>query len=181
MKNEINRVLDFWFEDCSAKDWFKKDTYFDNQVKCKFGDLVEDALLGYRNNWRRSIEGSLAVIILTDQFTRNIFRGTPRSFSGDPLALETCIHCLHKFDVSQQTKERSHFVLIPLMHSENLTVQEMSLPLFREHTTDKVFQYALKHKNIIARFGRFPHRNAILGRTSTKSEIQFLKSPGSSF
>ena len=67
------------------------------------------------------------------------------------------------------------------MHSENLTVQEMSLPLFREHTTDKVFQYALKHKNIIARFGRFPHRNAILGRKSTKSEIQFLKTPGSSF
>ena len=138
-------------------------------------------MLGYRNSWRKSLEGSLAVIILTDQFTRNIFRGTPRSFSGDPLALETCINCLHKFDVSQQTKERSHFVLIPLMHSENLTVQEMSLPLFREYTSDKVFQYALKNKNIISSFGRFPYRNAILGRTSTKSEIQISKSPGSSF
>ena len=131
MKIKINRVLDFWFEDCSAKDWFKKDTYFDNQVKCKFGDLVEDALLGYRNSWRKSLEGSLAVIILIDQFTRNIFRGTPRSFSGDPLALATYILCLYRFNVSQQTKERSHFVLIPLMHSENLTVQEMSLLLFQ--------------------------------------------------
>ena len=80
----------------------------------------------------------------------------------------------------QQTKERSHFILIPLMHSENLKIQEKALPLFKEHTSEKVYQYPLKHKDIIARFGRFPHRNAILGRTSKNSEIEFLKNPRSS-
>ena len=181
MQKEKKRVLDFWFEDCYPKDWFKKDKYFDNQIKNSFSDLIEDAILGYINDWQKSLEGSLALIILTDQFTRNVFRGTPRSFSGDKIAIETCLHCLGTFDISQQERERSHFVLIPLMHSESLKLQEMSLPIFRAHTSDKVYQYALKHKNIISKFGRFPHRNAILGRTSTKSEIQFLKSPGSSF
>ena len=181
MKNEIKRIINFWFEDCNPKDWFKKDKYFDNQIKNNFGDQIKDAVLGYNNDWQKSLESSLALIILTDQFTRNVFRGTPRSFSGDTLALNTCLHCLNAFDVSQQKKEKAHFTLIPLMHSENLKIQKMSLPLFREHTSKKVYQYALKHKNIIARFGRFPHRNAILGRTSTASEIEYLKSPGSSF
>ena len=181
MKKKIDRVLNFWFEDCNPKDWFKKDKYFDYQIKKNFGNLIEDAVLGYLNDWQKSLDGSLALIILTDQFTRNVFRGTPRSFSGDRLALETCLHCLCAFDISEQDRERSHFVLIPLMHSESLKLQEISLPLFRAHTSDKVYQYALKHKNIIARFGRFPHRNAILGRTSTASEIEFLKNPGSSF
>ena len=123
----------------------------------------------------------MAPIILTDQFTRNIFRGTPRSFSGDTLALDICLHCLFRFESGQQTKERAHFILIPLMHSENLKIQEKSLPLFEKHTSEKVYKYAMKHKDIIARFGRFPHRNAILGRKSNKSEIEFLKNPGSSF
>ena len=181
MKKEINRILNFWFKDCNSKDWFKKDECFDNQIKNNFGEQIEEAVLGYYNHWAKSLESSLALIILTDQFTRNVFRGTPRSFSGDTLALNTCLHCLNTFDISQQNREKAHFTLIPLMHSENLRIQEMSLPLFRAHTSDKVYQYALKHKNIIARFGRFPHRNAILGRTSTASEIEFLKSPGSSF
>ena len=168
MKKKIDRVLNFWFEDCNPKDWFKKDKYFDYQIKKNFGYLIEDAALGYLNDWQKSLDGSLALIILTDQFTRNVFRGTPRSFSGDMLALRTCLHCLCSFDVSQQKKERSHFILIPLMHSENLKFQEMSMPLFRMHTSEKVYQYALKHKNIIARFGRFPHRNIILGRAPNK-------------
>ena len=181
MQEKIEGILDFWFESCGPKDWFKKDKYFDNQIKSSFSDLIKDAVFGYINDWQKSLEGSLALIILTDQFTRNAFRGTPRSFSGDRLALETCLHCLCAFDISQLESERSHFLLIPLMHSESLQLQEMSLPLFRAHTSDKVYAYALKHKNIIAKFGRFPHRNAILGRTSTKSEIQFLRSPGTSF
>ena len=181
MKTHITRVLNFWFKDCEPKDWFKKDEYFDNEVKNNFGDLVEDALFGYLNNWRKSLDGSLGLIILTDQFTRNIFRETARSFYGDTLALDTCLNCLYKFDIGQQTKERSHFILIPLMHSENLKIQEKSLPLFKEHTSKKVYAYALKHRNIIARFGSFPHRNAVLGRTSKKSEIEFLQNPGSSF
>ena len=181
MQEKIEGILDFWFESCGPKDWFKKDKYFDDQIKSSFSDLIKDAVFGYINDWQKSLEGSLALIILTDQFTRNAFRGTPKSFSGDRLALETCLNCLCAFDISQLESQRAHFLLIPLMHSESLQLQEMSLPLFRAHTSDKVYAYALKHKNIIAKFGRFPHRNAILGRTSTKSEIQFLRSPGSSF
>ena len=104
MKKKIDRVLNFWFEDCNPKDWFKKDKYFDYQIKKNFGYLIEDAVLGYLNDWQKSLDGSLALIILTDQFTRNVFRGTPRSFSGDMLALRTCLHCLCSFDVSQQKK-----------------------------------------------------------------------------
>ena len=181
MEKQITRIINFWFNECGPIDWFKKDEYFDSKVKNNFGDLVEDALLGYINNWRKSLDGSLALIILTDQFTRNIFRGTPRSFVGDIFALNTCLHCLCNFDIGQQTREKSHFILIPLMHSENLTIQERSLLLFLKYTSEKVYKFALKHKNIIEKFGRFPHRNAILGRTSTKAEIEFLKNPGSSF
>ena len=181
MKKKIDRVLNFWFEDCNPKDWFKKDKYFDYQIKKNFGNLIEDAVLGYLNDWQRSLDGSLALIILTDQFTRNVFRGTPRTFSGDILALRTCLNCLCTFDVCIQKKERSHFILIPLMHSENLTNKKRSLPLFQNNTSAEVYKYALQHKKIIARFGRFPHRNAILGRTLTESKIQFLKGPGSLF
>ena len=135
MKKNINKVLNFWFEDCSSKDWFKKDKYFDNQIKNDFGSLIKDALLGYNNDWQKSLESSLALTILTDQFTRNVFRGTPRSFSGDTLALNTCLHCAQEFDISQQNNEKLHFTLIPIMHNKNLRIQKMSWPLFRKHTS----------------------------------------------
>ena len=105
MQKNINKILNFWFEGCCPKDWFKKDKCFDNKIKKNFGNLIEDAVLGYYNDWQRSLDGSLALIILTDQFTRNVFRGTPRSFSGDILALGNCLNCLCTFDVSQQKKK----------------------------------------------------------------------------
>ena len=151
MKKEINRILNFWFKECNSKDWIKKDDCVDTQIKINYGEQIQQAVLGYYNHWAKSLESSLALIILTDQFTRNVFRGTPRSFSGDTLALNTCLHCLNTFDISQQTREKPHFTLIPLMHSENLKIQEISLPLFQAHTSDKVYPNALKHKNIIAR------------------------------
>ena len=89
MEKQITSLLDYWFKSCAPKDWFKKDKHFDSEVKKDFGDLVEDALFGYLNNWHTTLNGSAALIILTDQFTRNIFRGTPGSFSGDKLALKT--------------------------------------------------------------------------------------------
>ena len=107
MKKEINRILNFWFKECNSKDWFKKNGCFDKQIKNNFGEQIEQAVLGYYNHWAKSLESSLALIILTDQFTRNVFRGTPRSFSGDTLALNTCLHCLNTFDVSQQKKEKA--------------------------------------------------------------------------
>ena len=103
MKKETNRILNFWFEDCNSKDWFKKDKYFDNQIKINFGDQIEEAELGYYNYWTKSSDSSLALIILTDQFTRNVFRRKPRSFSRDTLTLNNCLNCLNTFNISQQT------------------------------------------------------------------------------
>ena len=113
MEKQITRIINFWFNDCVPRDWFKKDKYFDSKVKNNFGDLVEDALLGYISSWHKSLDGSLAFILLTDQFTRNIFRGTPKSFSGDIFALDTCLHCLNKFD-KPYTKLHCQFLLIAL-------------------------------------------------------------------
>ena len=106
MKKEINRILNFWFKDCNSKDWFKKDKYFDNQIKNNFGDQIEEAVLGYYNYWTKYLDSSLALIILTDQFTRNVFRGTPRSYLGNTLSLNTCSHCLNTSDISQQNREK---------------------------------------------------------------------------
>ena len=110
MKKQIISVLNFWFKSCEPKDWFKKDEYFDSKVKNNFGDLVEDALFGYLNSLHIALDGCLAFIILTDQFIRNISRGTPRPFSGDKLVLKTCLHFLGTFDIRQQTSARSHFI-----------------------------------------------------------------------
>ena len=107
MEKPITSVFNFWFKNCDLKDWLKKEKYFDSEVKNNFGDLVEDALFGCLNSWHRTLDGCVAFIILTDQFTRNIFRGTPRSFSGDKLALKTCLHFLSAFDIRQQL-QRAH-------------------------------------------------------------------------
>ena len=146
MEKRITSVLNFLFKSCEPKDWFKKDKYFDSEVKNNFGNLVEDALFEYLNSWHRTLDGCVAFITLTDQFTRNIFRGTPRSFSVDKLALKTCLHFLGTFDIRQQTRACSHFILIPSMHSENLTSQKKSLPLFQNHTSKEVYKYALRQK-----------------------------------
>ena len=107
MKTQIVSVLNFWFVDYEPRDWFVKDECFDNKVKNNFGYLVKEALFGYINTWQKSLDGSLALIILTDQFTRNIFRETPRSFSGDKIALDTCLHCNIRLTLANEQK-RDH-------------------------------------------------------------------------
>ena len=181
-ENEIKTVLKFWFEDCTSEQWFMKDDNFDTQLKDRFGKLVEKARAGQLDAWAETKEGTLALILLLDQMTRNIYRDTPNAFSGDEIALALSLKGVDQgyLDEFEDMPERQ-FLLMPMMHSEDLNIQNRSLPLFEKYTSDLTYEYAVKHQVIIERFGHFPHRNAILGRPLTEEQIEFLKGPDSSF
>jgi uncharacterized protein (DUF924 family) len=178
---EKEEILNFWFKDCKPEQWFKKNEDFDQMIENRFSSAIENAIAGNLGNWEESETGCLALIILLDQFTRNVFRDTPRAFAGDKRALALSQLCCDKDYLTNPDVQRRQFMLMPMMHSENLAVQDAALPLFKKYASGKDYEYAEKHRDIIARFGRFPHRNEILGRKSTNEELEFLKLPGSSF
>ena len=187
-------VLDFWFLPMGVKghntqrpEWFRKDEAFDAQIRTRFGELVEQALQGGLRQWDdEGTQGTLARIVVLDQFTRNIHRGTPLAFAGDSMALEAAL-ALDDSGANQTLPPvQRMFAYLPFEHAENLSMQLRSVDLFdmlRASATgfDSTFDYARRHYEIIRRFGRFPHRNAILGRASTAEETEFLKQPGSGF
>jgi len=192
-------VLRFWFGDQAATDevdksrqqiWFVKNPEVDCEIRERFGGLLDPGRDG-KLGWQETPRGRLALILLLDQFSRNIFRGKADAFAYDPAALQLCLEGLELgADQSCGLFERA-FCYLPLEHAESLECQERSVELFRtllaeapvarQKTFASFFDYAVRHRDIIARFGRFPHRNDILGRTSTPEEIAFLKLPGSSF
>ena len=185
-------VLDFWFLPAgdprhgeSRQEWWRKDPAFDADIAARFGALLEAALAGGLGDWDRDPRGALARIIVLDQFTRNAFRDTPRAFAGDALARAATLAMLERGqDRSLEPVER-WFAYMPLQHAEDLPLQERSVELFGELARipghDGALDFAIRHRDIVARFGRFPHRNRILGRVSTPDEIAFLAQPGSSF
>ena len=179
--DEKEEILNFWFKECKPEQWFKKNEDFDQIIENRFSIAIENAIAGNMVYWKESETGCLALIILLDQFTRNVFRDTPRAFVGDKRALALSQLCCDKDYLTNPDVHRRRFMLMPMMHSENLAVQDASLPLFKKYASGKDYEYAEKHRYFIARFGRFPHRNVILGRKSTNEELQFLKQPGSSF
>jgi len=181
LHKDTKSVLIFWFEECGPKDWFKKNEKFDNKIRFKFNNLIEHALNNRLDFWASTREGCLALILLLDQFTRNIFREDKRAFSGDKKALQLSSKCVKENYLSMSAPDWCHFMLIPMMHSEDLIIQNQSLPLFKKYTSNQTYDFALRHQKIIEKFGRFPHRNKILARDSTEQEINFLKMPGSSF
>ena len=183
-------VLLFWFGDESErrkpqKRWFEKDSTFDREVRERFLPFYEHAASGRMSHLKGNPLDCLALIIVLDQFPRNMFRGTPRAFATDGLALDAARHAVARgFDRQMHAVERM-FAYLPFEHSESLADQERACELTQaldgfEETKD-AHRYAILHRDIIRRFGRFPHRNAILGRSSTPEEIEFLKGPGSSF
>ena len=178
---EKEEILNFWFKECKAEQWFKKHEDFDQLIENRFSSAIGNATAGKLDSWEKSETGCLALIILLDQFTRNVFRDTPRAFIGDKKALALSQLCCEKDYLTNPDVHRRNFMLMPMMHSENLSVQDDALPLFKKYASGKDYEYAEKHYDIIARFGRFPHRNVILGRKSTNEELEFLKQPGSSF
>ena len=174
-------VLNFWFTEISSDLWFKKDANFDVTLTTRFGRAVANALAGRLDHWASNAEGCLALIILLDQFTRNIFRQSARAFSGDEMALALSLRCVDRGHLDTAKPSHCHFMLMPMMHSENLETQAASLPLFKKYTDKQTHDYAVQHHDIIARFGRFPHRNEALGRPSTDEEKVFLTGAKFSF
>ena len=174
-------IITFWFEEISPEQWFKKDNKFDAMLLERAGTTVIKALNGQLDRWSKTSTGSVSLVILLDQFTRNIFRDTPKAFSGDEMALVLCQKSINSKWFSELSMTFKQFLLMPMMHSEDISIQEKSLPLFKQHANNRTYEFAVKHRDIIAKFGRFPHRNLILSRPSTEEELMFLNEPGSSF
>ena len=181
-------VLEFWFgeRDEARDEWFRKDAAFDALIAARFGTQVEQALAGDCLAWDETPPGALARILLLDQFTRNIFRGTPRAFAGDALAQAAAQALRARGDDRALSPLRRVFVYLPFEHAEDMALQRLSVALFEglaaeDPALESNADYARRHAAVIERFGRFPHRNAILGRVSSAQELAFLEQPGSSF
>lgn len=189
---DFDAVLDFWFGPAGSEDrgrprdaWFRKSPEFDAQIRDRFLSLHEAAARGELGAWEQAPASSLALAVVLDQFPRNMFRGTPGAFASDALALGVARRAVARgFDRMLMSVER-WFVYLPFEHSEDLADQRRSVELFEwlsgEESSKSPIDYAHRHFEVIARFGRFPHRNAILGRASTPEELEFLRQPGSSF
>ena len=179
--SEQESVLQFWFTDSTPEDWFTKSDAYDEKVRQQLGPLYQQARKGEFDSWAETAEGALALTILLDQVPRNIFRGSDQSFATDHKALAITKAALDKGFENQLEPEQKPFLLLPLEHSEDLADQERSVELFKIHGSEQGYDYAIRHKVIIERFGRFPHRNSVLGRQNTAEETEFLKQPGSGF
>lgn len=181
-------ILAFWFGEQPHRSrdvWFRKDDAFDREIRERFAAALAAGIAGAFGQWCTSAPGALARVVLLDQLTRNAFRGTPEQFAGDPAALATAVDAIDRgFDHALDAHERS-FLYMPFEHSERLDMQDRSVALFTalaaETGVDAPLPWAQKHRDIIRRFGRFPHRNALLGRVSTPEELLFLEQPGSRF
>ena len=176
-------VLRFWFGDTpgpARREWFRKDAAFDAAMRDRFGALHAAAANRELESWRASPEPMLALVILLDQFSRNLYRGDARSFAQDGHARECAAQALMRGDDLGFLPVQRQFLYLPFEHSESLADQDLMCELVKDFEAD-LLRYALRHREIIARFGRFPHRNAILGRVSTAEELEFLKEPGSGF
>lgn len=181
MVDARDAVLRFWFEECTPEQWWHKDTAFDDGVRTRFGDLHRAAALGELFAWRESPEGRLAEIIVLDQFSRNLHRDRPEAFACDGMALALAQEAVGSGDDLKVALERRSFLYMPYMHSESSVIHEEAVRLFESLGSEKTLDAARNHKAIIERFGRYPHRNAILGRESTPEELAFLAEPDSSF
>lgn len=174
-------ILRFWFEDLSMADWFKSDKALDLEIENRFGALHFQATQCELDHWRTTIEGRLAEIIILDQFSRNIYRGKPAAFAFDSLALALAQEAISLGWDKDLTPIQRSFLYMPYMHSESLKVHQQAVVLFEANGLEGNIDFEYKHKVIIEKFGRYPHRNQILGRESTAEEVAFLLLPNSGF
>ena len=174
-------VLKFWFEDLSPTDWFKTDAALDAKIRDKFQDILERASACELDSWRADANGTLAEIIVLDQFSRNIYRNTPQAFAQDGIALALAQEAVSKGFDQKLEPQRKSFLYMPFMHSESSVIHNRAMELFQAPGLEYQLELEKQHKAIIERFARYPHRNEILGRESTTEEEDFLKEPGSSF
>lgn len=174
-------VLKFWFNEIDKALWFRKDADFDRLLLERFGQTHEQAAQGELAGWRATAQGRLAEIIILDQFSRNLFRDSAKAFAQDGMALVLAQEAIRIGADADLTPQERVFLYMPYMHSESAIIHEIAVDLFARNSIPSNLDYELKHKAIIDRFGRYPHRNAILGRESTADELAFLAQPGSSF
>lgn len=178
---DMRAVLDFWLLQTGPEKWFSRDDALDAEIRVKFAALHDRAMAGELAHWRGTPDGCLGEIIVLDQFSRNLYRDDPRAYAADDQARETMTQALARDFDAGMSKDERRFLYMPLQHSEDAANQARSVELFRTLEDDETFKYTLRHQEIIARFGRFPHRNAALARQSTAEEIAFLRQPNSSF
>lgn len=174
-------VLNFWFQELTPKDWWVKNTELDKLIEKRFLNTHQKAIKGELFSWRKSAEGRLAEIIVLDQFSRNIYRNDPRAFQYDVMALILAQEAVFLGCDKELAIEKRNFIYMPYMHSESLAIHEEALKLFDQKGLEENLKFEYAHLAIIKKFGRYPHRNDILKRTSTSEEIEFLKGPNSSF
>ena len=175
------QVITFWFKELEPKMWWKKSADMDVTIKSRFETVHAAATKGEFYSWRQSAHGALAEVIVLDQFSRNMYRDTPLAFQFDSTALVLSQIAIDKgYDKTLLDTERL-FLYMPFMHSESALIHEQAVTLFTDLGLEENLKYEFAHKKIIDRFGRYPHRNKILERESTDEEIEFLKTPGSSF
>lgn len=179
--NAHETVLHFWFVETRPEAWWSGDPAFDERIRGRFASMHGRACLGELSGWRTTLQGRLAEIIVLDQFSRNLFRGTAAAFAQDLAALVLAQEAVAAQAHLSLDPVQRVFLLLPYMHSESREIHVEAERLFREFTPVVNHDFELRHKAIVDRFGRYPHRNAALGRDSTPEEIEFLKQPGSAF
>lgn len=176
-----NEVIDFWFAESTPKQWFAKSSEFDQNILRRFGETHQKAMACELYSWRVTAEGRLAEIIVLDQFSRNLYRDSADAFACDALALALAQEAVSLGADQLLTQTQRNFMYMPYMHSESAAIHEQALELFKNNGDSSTYDFELRHKTIIDRFGRYPHRNAKLGRTSTAEEDEFLQQSGSGF
>ncbi len=174
-------ILQFWFQEVSPSQWWKADPEFDRIIAERFSDIHAQANRCELFEWRRAPKGRLAEIIVLDQFSRNIYRDSRLAFASDPIALALAQEAVSVGADTALAPEEKNFLYMPYMHSESRLVHETALRLFQANGLQGNVDFELRHKSIIDRFGRYPHRNEVLGRKSSEEEMAFLALPGSSF
>jgi uncharacterized protein (DUF924 family) len=177
----VEQILGFWFETLEPRQWWVKDAALDRTIRERFSEIHGMASRCELSDWRANARGRLAEIIVLDQFSRNLYRDSPLAFANDALALALAQEAIDRgMDAALNPVGRS-FMYMPFMHSESARIHETAVALFAANGIEANLEFEHKHKRIIDRFGRYPHRNAILGRASTEAEIAFLREPDSSF
>jgi uncharacterized protein (DUF924 family) len=174
-------IIAFWFEETQPAQWWQKSSEFDQLIRDRFGALHAAAARCELYAWRATPQGRLAEVIVLDQFSRNIHRDDPRAFAADPLALALAQTAIATGDDLALPASQRAFLYLPFMHSESAAIHAVAMELFRTPGMESNLSFEIQHKAIIDRFGRYPHRNAVLGRISTPDELAFLREPGSSF
>lgn len=169
-------IIDYWYSTDMQARWFSSTALLDQTIKARYESLWESTAAGELDHWKNTAEGSLALIIILDQFPLNMFREQAKSFSTERQAIETTHHALKQGFDKQLAKDKLAFLFMPLMHSEKLAEQALSVKLYKQYQLTDNIQFAEHHRDIIKTYGRFPHRNAILGRKSTDAEIEYLNS-----